>query len=73
MKYREDELNTIKDRIIDWEVDLTDPRLDLKVLAEQFYSSEFNYNNADTTSGQICFLESDILSMLDVITDSHTI
>ena len=67
-EYSESELDTVKGWVKEWEVDLTDTRLDLNILANQFYEDELNYNNADTTSGQTCFLDVEILEILHHLT-----
>lgn len=64
MKYTQEDIKTVSQWLAEWEVDLNDKFLDFEELTQQLFNSENNYNNADTTSGQICYSENEILQLL---------
>jgi hypothetical protein len=67
MKYTPEDIKTVSQWLAEWEVDLNDRLIDFEELAKQLFDSEDNYNNADITSGQICYSENEILQILTQI------
>ena len=67
------ELDIVKQWLDEWEVDINDKNIDLRILSEQLFNDENNYNNNDVTSQQTVFNQDYIFELLNLIKNGNII
>jgi len=67
------ELDIVKQWLDEWEVDINNKNINLRILSEQLFNDENNYNNNDITSQQTAFSQGYIFELLNFIKNGNII
>lgn len=59
----------IDDSFLEWVEEMLEEELIIEEMVSEVFQDEQNYNNADTTSGQTCYTESEIKDILLFVID----
>ena len=73
IEFTQYELDIVKQWLDEWEVDINDKNIDLRILSEQLFNDENNYNNNDVTSQQTVFNQDYIFELLNLIKNGNII
>ena len=73
IEFTQYELDIVKQWLDEWEVDINDKNIDLRILSEQLFNDENNYNNNDVTSQQTVFSQGYIFELLNFIKNGNII